>query len=70
MVHWPGDPPFHIERASDQQKGDTATVSRMSLGVHTGTHMDAPVHFIRDGESIDQIPLDATVGRARVIPMN
>jgi arylformamidase len=69
MVHWPGDPPFHIERASDQQKGDTATVSRMSLGVHTGTHMDAPVHFIRDGESIDQIPLDATVGRARVIPI-
>jgi arylformamidase len=68
-VHWPGDPPFHIERASDQQKGDTATVSRMSLGVHTGTHMDAPVHFIRDGESIDQIPLDATVGRARVIPI-
>jgi arylformamidase len=67
MVHWPGDPPFHIERATDQEKGDVATVSRMTLGVHTGTHMDAPLHFIRKAESIDEIPLDATVGPARVI---
>jgi arylformamidase len=67
MVHWPGDPPFHIERLSDQEKGDVATVSRMTLGVHTGTHMDAPVHFIRKAPSIDTIPLDATVGPARVI---
>lgn len=69
MVHWPGDPPFHIEHASDQAKGDVATVSKMTLGVHTGTHMDAPVHFIRGAEGIDQIPLDATVGPARIIPI-
>jgi len=67
MVHWPGDPPFHIERAHDQEKGDAATVSQMTLGVHTGTHMDAPLHFIRNGRTIDEMPLDATVGRARVI---
>lgn len=67
MVHWPGDPDFHIERATDQDKGDVATVSRMSLGVHTGTHMDAPLHFIRNARSIDTMPLDATVGPARVI---
>jgi arylformamidase len=70
MVHWPGDPPFHIERALDQEKGDVATVSKMTLGVHTGTHMDAPLHFIRNARSIDQMPLDATVGRARVIQIN
>jgi arylformamidase len=69
MVHWPGDPPFHIERATDQEKGDTATVSRMTLGVHTGTHMDAPLHFIRNARSIDTMPIDATVGPARVIPI-
>jgi arylformamidase len=69
MVHWPGDPDFHIERATDQEKGDTATVSRMALGVHTGTHMDAPLHFIRNARSIDTMPLDATVGPARVIPI-
>lgn len=67
MVHWPGDPAFHIERAQDQEKGDVATVSKMTLGVHTGTHMDAPLHFIRNARSIDEIPLDATMGRARVI---
>jgi arylformamidase len=70
MVHWPGDPAFHIERATDQEKGDVATVSRMTLGVHTGTHMDAPLHFIRGARSIDQIPLDATVGPARVLPIH
>jgi arylformamidase len=70
MVHWPGDPEFHIERATDQESGDVATVSRMTLGVHTGTHMDAPLHFIRGAKSIDQIPLDATVGPARVIPIH
>jgi arylformamidase len=69
MVHWPGDPEFHIERATDQEKGDVATVSRMTLGVHTGTHMDAPLHFIRHTPSIDTMPLDATVGPARVIPI-
>lgn len=67
MVHWPGDPAFHIERVEDQEKGDVATVSKMTLGVHTGTHMDAPLHFIRNARSIDEIPLDATMGRARVI---
>lgn len=70
MVHWPGDPPFHIERALDQDKGDVATVSKMILGVHTGTHMDAPLHFIRNARSIDSMPLDATVGRARVIEIH
>jgi arylformamidase len=70
MVHWPGDPPFHIERAHDQEKGDAATVSQMTLGVHTGTHMDAPLHFIRNGRTIDEMPLDATVGRARVVQID
>ena len=62
MVTWPGDPSFHIERAEDQEKGDRATVSRMTLGVHTGTHMDAPLHYIRNGRSIDTLPLDAYAG--------
>jgi len=67
MVHWPGDPAFHIERAEDQDKGDQANVSRMSLGVHTGTHMDAPVHYIRNAPGIDAMPIDAAIGPARVI---
>ena len=51
----------------DTTKDDSCNVSKMSLGVHTGTHMDAPVHFLPNGIGIDQIPLAAAIGRARVI---
>lgn len=67
MVHWPDNPPVRIERVMDLEHGDTASVSSMSMGVHTGTHMDAPVHFQRGGIGIDQMPLEATLGLARVI---
>jgi arylformamidase len=67
MVHWPDDPEYHIDRTRDYARGDELVLSHISLGVHTGTHMDAPLHFVRGGETIDHIPLDATVGEARVI---
>jgi arylformamidase len=67
MVHWPDNPPVDIERAMDINRGDVCNVSKMSLGVHTGTHMDAPIHFLANGIGIDQMPLTAAVGRARVI---
>jgi arylformamidase len=67
MVHWPDNPPVRIERVMDLEHGDAASVSSMSMGVHTGTHMDAPVHFQRGGIGIDQMPLEATLGLARVI---
>lgn len=67
MVHWPDNPPVRIERAMDIERGDAANVSEISLGAHTGTHMDAPIHFVRGGAGMDEMPLEATVGRARVI---
>jgi arylformamidase len=67
MPHWPGNPPARIERVMNMDTGDTCNVSSISLGSHTGTHMDAPLHFIRDGLGLDEMPLDATVGVARVI---
>jgi arylformamidase len=67
MVHWPGDPQVKISRTRSLSKGDTANVSKMQMGSHTGTHMDAPYHFIRSGKTMDQMPLDATLGEARVI---
>ena len=42
MVSWPDDPAVHIERVHDLSRGDAANVSRLELGAHTGTHMDAP----------------------------
>lgn len=67
MVHWPGNPPVRIKRISDIDRGDSHNLSEISMGSHTGTHMDAPLHFIKSGIGIDRMPLDATVGRARVI---
>jgi arylformamidase len=67
MVHWPDNPAVRIERMLDMERGDVANVSTISLGSHTGTHMDAPIHFVHGGEGMDRMPLDATVGRARVI---
>ena len=67
MVRWPDNPPVEIERTLDVERGDVATVSRISMGSHTGTHMDAPLHFVRGGDGMDRMPLDATMGPARVI---
>jgi arylformamidase len=67
MVHWPGDAPVKIESVRDMEQGDTVNLSMISMGSHSGTHMDAPLHFLRHGEGIDRMPLDTTVGRARVI---
>jgi arylformamidase len=67
MVHWPGDPAVRIAKKSDLAKGDAATVSRLRMGSHTGTHMDAPLHFIKNAEGLDEMPLSATLGPARVI---
>jgi arylformamidase len=67
MVHWPGNPSVEIERTEDLARGDPATVSRLSLGVHTGTHVDAPVHFIAGGAGIDAVPLADLIGPVRVL---
>jgi len=67
MVHWPGDPPVIVKRMKDIKKGSNANVSFVSMGTHTGTHMDAPLHFLESGRGIDKAPLGAVIGQARVI---
>ncbi len=67
MVHWPDNPPVVIDHQLDMARGDVCTVSRLSFGAHTGTHMDAPAHFISGGKGIDEMPLTACMGRARVV---
>ncbi len=70
MVHWPDNPPVRVERMLDIEHGDAANVSTISMGSHTGTHMDAPLHFVRGGKGLDEMPLDAAIGRARVIEIH
>lgn len=72
MPLWPGDPGLSFERVMDQNNGDVCTLTRASMSAHTGTHMDAPLHFVCNtptysSPTIDTMPLDATVGPARVI---
>ena len=70
MVSWPGDPPAHISHALDMEKGDPCTVSLIDMGAHTGTHMDAPAHFVRGAPGIDTMPLVTAIGSARVIAID
>jgi arylformamidase len=67
LVVWPGDPPIRITQPSHLDRGDMATVSRLDIGAHTGTHVDAPVHFFQGGGSVDSFNLDLLVGPARVV---
>jgi arylformamidase len=59
---WPGDPQITIELSSSIEQGAPANVSRLHIGTHTGTHLDAPWHFIPSGDREDQLPLDALIG--------
>ncbi len=67
MVGWPGDPAVELERSLDMARGDRVNVTAMKIGSHTGTHIDAPAHFIASGPGIDELPLSTAIGRAMVI---
>jgi arylformamidase len=67
MVHWPGDPEVRISRSLDLAAGDTCVVSHLAMSVHTGTHIDAPLHYLPGGASLDRMAPEAGIGRARVI---
>lgn len=67
MPVWPGDPPLELERISAIADGANANVSRLACGVHVGTHMDAPLHFVEGGASIESLPLKVLIGRAYVV---
>ena len=62
-----GDAPMKFDFLKDMRKGDPLTLSAYSLGAHSGTHIDAPMHFVRDGASIEQLSLASLIGPARVI---
>jgi arylformamidase len=64
---WPGDPVVRIHRSLTIEGGDVVNQTDLAMSAHTGTHMDAPVHFIADGMSLDELPFDAVIGPARVI---
>lgn len=68
MVVYPGDPPTKIERRRIIDRNDSkCNLTRYSFGSHTGTHVDPPFHFIENGVTVDKLPLELLMGRARVV---
>lgn len=65
-----GDPKVDIKTAFAIAKGDAANVSRMCFGVHSGTHVDAPNHFIEGGRRVHELDLDKLIGRCRVVEID
>lgn len=66
---WPGDPPVRIERLSLISEGADANVSQISCGVHMGTHVDAPSHFIDSGLGVETLALEVLVGPTYVLDL-
>ncbi|MDI7274392.1 MAG: cyclase family protein [Anaerolineae bacterium] len=66
LVVWPSDPPLQVERRRFLER-DGANVSQIVAGLHTGTHVDPPLHFIPGGATADQLPLEVLIGPADVV---
>ncbi|PPQ94443.1 hypothetical protein CVT25_002535 [Psilocybe cyanescens] len=66
---YPSDPEFESTPHATHSK-DGYSVQKLSLGTHTGTHIDAPYHFLAEGQTIDKIPLDHFVGEVMVIDLS
>jgi arylformamidase len=67
MPVWPGDPAVVLEKVSSMDIGAHDNVSRLACSVHTGTHVDAPHHFLNDHRTVESLALDILVGPAQVI---
>ncbi|MGN0990409.1 MAG: cyclase family protein [Candidatus Ventricola sp.] len=67
MTVYPGDPRFHSQVCASFKQGDMCEVSELTIGSHCGTHVDAPLHMIPGGATIESMPLDCFVGPCRVL---
>jgi arylformamidase len=64
---YPGDPELKIHDWSSLANGDAANVSALCFGAHTGTHVDAPAHFIKGAKEVESLDLEALIGEAEVV---
>lgn len=67
MVTYPGDPQVSLERVVSISDGSPANLSRLDFGVHSGTHVDAPLHFVEGASGAEELPLEALVGPCHVV---
>src|SRR5919107_3189098 len=69
MLVYPGDPQPRFEPFATMEK-DKINVTRIVLGSHTGTHVDAPIHFFADGNGVDKEPLNKFIGEAVILDLS
>ncbi|HEY3883892.1 MAG TPA: cyclase family protein [Vicinamibacterales bacterium] len=69
VATYPGNPDFELAPVKRIADGASSNISRLTLGTHAGTHVDAPRHFFDDKPGVDALPLDLLIGRARVIDL-
>ena len=70
IAAYPGNPDVRDHAGQARSRtGDSSNVSRLVMGTHTGTHVDAPQHFFDDKPGVDALPLELLIGRARVIDL-
>src|SRR5215469_7594043 len=67
MVHWPDNPAIVLETITHVERGDLCTLSKLTMGAHTGTHIDGPIHFLPGALGTDAVPLQNLIGPSRVI---
>lgn len=67
MPTYPGDPGIQVTASFSLANGDSANVTHLNFGAHTGTHVDAPAHFIEGASKVESMDLDALIGRTKVV---
>jgi arylformamidase len=67
---WPGDPKIELKKISKIEDGEEANETHISACVHIGTHVDAPDHFLGNGQTVENLQLDLLVGAAFVVEMH
>ncbi len=70
MAVWPGDPPVNNHLVAAIEKGDESNVTAIHMSAHTGTHIDAPRHFVEKGDGIESLRLNTLLGEVEVIEID
>lgn len=67
---WPGDISVSLTTTKSISKGDNCNLTKIEMGTHTGTHIDAPYHFLEDGATTDTIPIETFIGPCLVVELD
>lgn len=69
-IPWPGEAAFKREVYSSFERGDRYEASKLTMGSHLGTHIDAPAHFVRGAATIESLPFEVLIGEAKVVELD